>query len=271
MKTSEIRTLCSELEHGMKERLETLAAENRDVLQRLVKSREAVRKAIEELKAYVHQYKFGGIAEEIQFFKEIKPVIMSQYHYYDKLVCVKVNEPSGDREVLKAYYHSVLKDLQSYRVVHKDFLAYCLSGATDLDDVYFLRRNQLLADPTVDSQFSTGYDEILARLLSNRLVTEHVDGQIARLDAGTTASPLTWTTKKAYLVELVYALHEAQVFNEGRAGIKEIAALFENQFNTSLGNYYRHFAEITVRKTNRTNFLDLLKAKLTKRLDEADY
>jgi hypothetical protein len=68
----------------------------------------------------------------------------------------------------------------------------------------------------------------------------------------------------------MYALQSAGVFNNSTADIKQIASCFEWIFNVDLKNYYRTFLEIRSRKANRTAFLDLLKERLIKRMDEAD-
>jgi len=80
-------------------------------------------------------------------------------------------------------------------------------------------------------------------------------------------SSLTWTAKKAYLVELIYALHALMrsiMVKQNQA----IANLFESLFNVSLGNFYRHFSEIGIRKSGQTNFIDQLKERLEQKMDE---
>jgi len=81
---------------------------------------------------------------------------------------------------------------------------------------------------------------------------------------------LTWTTKKAYLIELIYALQEVGAFNNGIAGVKQIACLFENLFHVSLGNCYRHCVEIRKRKNGKNIIIDMMKARLEQRLDDLD-
>jgi hypothetical protein len=269
MKTMDVKTFCAQLQEGMKSKLEGVARDNKEITARVAKSQAIIKSSIIELKAFVCQCRFQNKSEEIEFFKVAKPVIVSQYYYYEKLLELKMNEPSGELSVIKEYYYSELNRLQEYLVGHKEFYAYCLSGSTELDELYFLSRPGTFLSPDSDTRFSTGYDGILAQILANQLIREYVEAIIKNLssDPGTT-SPLTWTTKKAYLVELIYALHGVKAINDGKAEIKQIASLFENLFNVSLGNFYRHFTEIGIRKTGRTNFIDQLKEKLEKRLDE---
>lgn len=59
-------------------------------------------------------------------------------------------------------------------------------------------------------------------------------------------------------------------FIKGTVDLKDLAIGFENLFHTDLENYYRVFQEIRIRKESRTTFLDQLKERLIKRMDEAD-
>ena len=68
----------------------------------------------------------------------------------------------------------------------------------------------------------------------------------------------------------MYALQRKGCFNNGQAEIKEIAEFFEQTMDIDLGNYYRTFQEIRIRKSGRTNFLDQLKTVLIQYMDEVD-
>ncbi|MDH7459858.1 RteC domain-containing protein [Chitinophagaceae bacterium 26-R-25] len=68
----------------------------------------------------------------------------------------------------------------------------------------------------------------------------------------------------------MYALQSLVVFNNGAADIKLLATYFERIFTVDLGNYYRIFQEIRIRKGNRTAFLKSLIERLTQRMDDAD-
>lgn len=267
MNTIDIKTFSTELQDSMRLKLEAVAQENKEIAARTAKSLVIVKSSLDELKAFVHLHKFESKREETNFFKEIKPVFASQYYYFEKLLALEIGKPSGDTACLKAYYHQEMESLDQYLLANRAFYTYCLSASTDLDEVYFTIRKDAFLPPDTDAHFSTGYDNVFAVILANQMLKEYVTGLIKNLD-GDASSPLTWTTKKAYLVELIYALHAVDAFNGGKAEIKQIANLFENLFNVSLGNFYRHFTEIGIRKTGRTNFIDQLKEKLEKRLDE---
>lgn len=102
------------------------------------------------------------------------------------------------------------------------------------------------------------------------MVKEHLITLLQKLDADVTdtLSSLKWTGTKSALIELIYALQSVDAVNNGKADIKQIADSFEHLFNISLGNYYRQFQEIRLRKNGKTNFLDDMREKLIQRLDD---
>ena len=77
---------------------------------------------------------------------------------------------------------------------------------------------------------------------------------------------LTWTAKKTELIEILYALHAAGCFNFGKISLSQIAAYFEEVFDTTLSNFPRDFSEMRIRN-DKTPFMDRLKALLKMRMD----
>ena len=80
-------------------------------------------------------------------------------------------------------------------------------------------------------------------------------------------SSLIWTAQKTDLIELIYALHEVGAFNNSTSDVRRIVETFEVLFNINLGNYYRAFLGIRMRKTGQTAFLDQLKGRLIQRIN----
>lgn len=270
MKTLAIKAFCEQLQENLKSQIETVTLENPDMISKTSKCLVIVGSAISHLKQFVYEYQFEGVEEEIGFFKEQKQVILSQYFYYDKVFSIKLSEPFNTSGVLRSYFQQCLNELQEYVKENALFYKYCLSSSTHLDDKYFTRTEKLLSDPDIDAKFSTGYDNVLARILAYQMVKEYLVTQLQKLDEGSTdkSSSLKWTGTKSALIELIYALQSVDAVNNGKADIKQIADSFEQLFNISLGNYYRQFQEIRLRKNGKTNFLDDMREKLTQRLDD---
>ncbi|MGH2645412.1 MAG: RteC domain-containing protein, partial [Chitinophagaceae bacterium] len=165
-----------------------------------------------------------------------------------------------------------------------DFYNYYSSGSVYLDEELFTRGRydlMLIRDEyslMIDPVFCTVHSYKVAKILAYELLQtylhqtleqlEHKKSQGAQKDVS--KSFLKWTGSKTDLIELLYALQTTGVFNNSQADVKKIALFLESVFNVSLGNYYRVFQEIRIRKKNRTSFLDRMRETLIHRMDEAD-
>lgn len=267
---TDIKTRAEELLASMNVQLELLANGSLDLIGTASRALLIIKPTIQELRNFVLAYEFFDIEQEITFFKDIKPLFTSKYYFYNKLLSLKINEPYEPREPLKEYYVEQLKLLQEAVKENYEFHFYYLSGATYHDSIYFTRGNDNLDSVEYDLKFSTGYDLLVAKILANQLIRDYLLKTITELnsDLSNTCSSLTWTGTKTSLIELIYSLQGVDAINNGNADIKQIATLFEGLFNIKLGNWYRHFQEIRLRKNGRTNFIDQMKKNLEERLDD---
>lgn len=267
----DIITFSEELQKRLKEIGDLDSGE--DDLQRLGKAVTNIREIIAELKRFTVKYSFRNVEEEVRFFKEVKPVFLSQYMYYKKMFSVLFFNSFQDRKSRINNYYKVLKKLQAFAIKNQAFYEYCMSGATYLDTTYFTRKNQILSTVDLDEKFSTGYDLKLSKILAHELMKQYIIDALRKIQGEKGASPtttLTWTDSKVSLIELIYALHTSGVFNHGKSDLKQIVRCFEEQFSLDLGNYSRVFSEIRIRKSGQTNFLDHLKERLSQFINDLD-
>ena len=239
-------------------------------------------KAILELREMVLKNGFQNSAEEIYFFKQVKPMVFSKFILYTEIFNIESNKPDADEKVQIKY----LRDkLQKFCVINKEdkaFFQYYKRGKTFSDHLYFLRGNEshrIHIDHIpnhVDPEFTTGYDNTLAKIMACEQLKEYVGNKIQKLkgkpnireDCGF-ISNLHWTNYKVDAVELVYALFFAKVINNGKADIVEIARAFEKMFNIEIKNIYHTFKEIQERD-EQISFLKHLIEVLQKRLDDLE-
>jgi hypothetical protein len=156
-------------------------------------------------------------------------------------------------------------------------------NSTSLDDKYFVRGKEdihLYQDSLmfyVDLDFSTSHDYVVAQILANDRLEVYLNRELESLSIkssnpnwgqlGDSVQNLQWTDSKTSLVELIYALHAAGVFNKANCEIRELAAFFEQAFSIRLTDIYRTYLEIKIRSTP-TKFLDSLKSALLRRMEE---
>lgn len=263
MKSMNIIEFSESLQARMKQELDTLNTDH-DEIGKIGKAITFVRELINELKVFTRNYKFETQIEEIQFFKEIKPVFLSQYFYYKKVFAIRLFDSFKDTKSRQENYNQLLQRLEVFVQKNLEFYEYCMSGDTSMDTRYFTRQNHNHKSVDRDESFSNGFDTILAKILAIEMVKKYILYLLGRTDL--TQPTLTWTGSKTDLTELIYALHSSEVFNHGKVDIKQIASAFETSFNVNLGNYYRTFQELRLRKTGQSNFLDEMKKSVIQRM-----
>lgn len=241
-------------------------------------------KSINELKKVTTKSNFKAEAEEIQFFKEIKPQFTSKLIYFNRVYKIEMKKPNGGNRVLKKYYNNELLKLKAFFDNELEFYQYFRSGSTYLDFKYFFRGKfdiKLVLDSyyfETDTSFATSHDFKVATILANDLIELYIENQLIMLEnkENTEKSQrkhnvkMTWTGSKVALVELMYALHTEGVFNNGAADLKEIAEYFEHIFDIDLGQYRRVFLEIRARKSDKTKFITTINEQLLKRMVDSD-
>lgn len=270
MNAVSIKVYASQLEESLAKEIQKISSQNANEVVRYSRALHSVKEMISKLREFTYSYQFKSKTEEIEFFKLIKPSMLGQFYYYDKLISFSVDAPKGDAVKFQAFCDHVLKNINAFTKENFDFFKYCTSSASHLDEMYFLSKGGDIDNPNRDLRFSTGYDIVLAQFISDQLLEKFIRAKTETLSQPMAGSGLCWTTKKAHLVELIYALHTANAFNDGKAELKQIASTFENLFQIRLGNLYRQFQEIGLRKINKTVFIDQLKQTLEERLGRLD-
>ncbi|MDR6843364.1 RteC domain-containing protein [Flavobacterium granuli] len=273
-------SLISELEHQLK--LIHLETENP-----ILAAEQAIKTiviALEKLKSFFLKYKSLNKKDEIEFFRDIKPQFTSRLIYYNEIYNIETNKPLGSQKTIHKYYKTELAKLKTFFYENQEFYRYYRTSNNCHDNKYFTRAKydlKLMVDSfyfQTDPRFTTSHDYKVACIIANDEIKVFLEEQIIKLKKKKTKtqtpSPLPksqkWTGSKVELIELIYALHSENVFNNGDSGLKEITSFFESAFNIDLGQFHRVFLEIRNRKSDRTKFLNTLKNKLTIRMDNAD-
>ena len=280
-----VEEFSDELFDELKHELSIITERAGNIIETSRESSTTTLKYINRLKIYVNNYQFQDISEEINFFKNIRPKFLAKLIYFQKVYKIQFHLPLGYSEMVKNYYLKELEKINDFFKINGEFFSYYRSGATSLDEIYFTRKEPdswILfnsEDYETDFLFTTIYDQKLAKILAFKLVSEFLKSEIKKLEISNKdaderelekGNQIHWTGPKVALVELLYALQSAGSFNNGTVDLKELANHFQSYFNVDLGNYYRMFQDMRIRKINRTTFLDLLKGRLIQRMDETD-
>ncbi len=244
-----------------------------------------IRPLFEELREYIHKYNFRDNEEEIDFFKNSKPLILSKLIYYNDIYTLELRKPNGSKEVLKEHYKKKQTAITDFCNANLDFYQYYRSKATHLDRYYFLRGHenyQLCHNCSMfdkDPLFSTCCDHRVAKMLAYDMLEIYLQQRLQDLErkeviensrTSLPDNPFKWTGTKISAIELGYAIYAAGVLNNGNADIKEIMTYIEAAFKIDLGDYYRAYLSMREKKRDRTSFLTSLINKLLRKMDEDD-
>ncbi len=271
-----MKGFADKLEKEINNRLKAIEKSNLNVLKKSLEASLVLGDAFQRLRDFITNYTFKNEAEEIEFFKLIKPRLYYRLIYYRKAYNIEMNRPVGV-DSQKAYLIDEIKAINRYNNKHSDFVRYYRSGMTHLDSLYYLRNRNDTAlylesfHYERDPKFSTNADFKVAKLLANELLSAYLKGELEALEYVKTASTdslpsvrLTWQDSKTDLTELIYMLDSKRSF--GNVPLSQLAAYIANVFNTQLDtNLSRTFCDMKLRN-NPTPWIDKAKQALLQRM-----
>lgn len=272
---------CNAIINDLNENLDFLKSEPQNPLILFETAMGLCTLALLDLKKLVRVQGFSTKYEEIHFFKNIKPQVLSKQLFYNKLLVIE-----GRRPKIFVLQETYLKNMlmEHHRFFEENHLIclYYWQKESYLDEHYFLRTEGKYPNlgeifiGFTDPEFSTQHDFTFACIIAYENLIKYLENELDKLqDHGAipaiySHSNMKWTSQKIDLVELAYALHCTNSINHGNIDIKEIAEALSKLFNIELDDYYRTYQDIRTRKTERIKFLDKLKQTLQQRLDESD-
>ncbi len=230
--------------------------------------------SIRLLKSMVAGDPFECAADEIFFFKEVKPLFISKFIYYSAILNVESLKPDTGNKCQKNYYENELEKLTHFYKENANFCSYYNRNATYLDQKYFIRNSFDLKMKlstklyNFDESFTTSHDHLVAEILAGKLLKEYYHNMILTLsknaaEINESFTPLVWSSSKVSFVELIYGLYQMRCFNGGNIDLSEVMRFFEKSFSIEVGNYHKTIFEIRNRKNGSTKFLQLLQENLS--------
>src|SRR5690349_13458174 len=107
----DIATFSERLQKRIKDRLDNLDINNSEIFQ-IGSAITFLREIIYELKNFTIKYDFNNDAEEIKFFKEQKPFLLSQLFFYKKIFMIKTLDSFGDLKSKRYNYRRLLRQME---------------------------------------------------------------------------------------------------------------------------------------------------------------
>ena len=123
----------------LKNYLQEISNDKHDEILKTEKSVGICSSALLQLREYVNHSDFKNKEEEIRFFKEVKPYVLSEYLYYSKLWEILIRQPLTSIRRRKKYLRQMIAETQKFFNENTEFYLYYRSGSTHLDEKYFVR------------------------------------------------------------------------------------------------------------------------------------
>ncbi len=270
-------TFIGDLKREVDKKLKQTLSSDLNILKKSLEATSIYSDAFKRLKEFISGYTFKDEAEEIHFFKEIKPQFFYRLIYYRKVYHIEMDRPYGI-ESQRQYLIDEIKSINRYNSKRSDFVHYYRSGSTHLDSLFYVRGHAATAvyletfHYERDPLFSTNCDFMVACILANELLLSYLTEQLDFLDQSPMDRLLprvriTWQASKADLNEQIFAWSGKKVF--GDIPQTQLFNYIQRVFNIELDtNISRTFEDLRIRN-KRTPFLDELKESLIKQMDRS--
>ena len=267
-----------ELKLEVSELLEDISLEP-NKLSRSSKSLEVVRNSLLRLREYIDVQPFASKEEEIYYFKNLAPSFYASLFYYLKEYNIEFEKQYGRRERVEFLLIHELEITAKFYEYHQEFHRYHYEHDTYMDEQIFVRdrtENAMLDEVEVimGPDFCVGC-YWTARLLANEQLKGYLKRELDLLRNPPPVSSvidlgddLKWTDSQTDLVELIYGLYLKGSFNKGNTDLKMIVGFFERILGIKIANYPIVWQEIKRRKKGGTKYLDEMRDRLIRKIEE---
>ena len=141
------------------------------------------------LQEEVAKHEFKTAADEIIFFKTIKPLFTSEMEYYTLRYHAQLfKESMHDADMLKKFWLRESLRLERFYLENQEVYEYFKSGCTEMVEKFFTRANNDMSNALhanaydVDCQVATSHDYMVARLAALERYQEYINDEIRMID-----------------------------------------------------------------------------------------
>ena len=164
------------------------------------------------MKLSVLKHHFRDTQEEINFFKNSKPNVLSKLIYYNAIYKIEAKKPYGGEKVTEEYLNNELLKIKNFFDNNLEFYKYYRTNSTYLDDKYFVRGKhdiKLSLDTYYfesDHSFSTSHDYKVAKIIANDLIQVYLEDQLYNMNKHllpklSSTISVNWTASKTAMIK----------------------------------------------------------------------
>jgi RteC protein len=118
---------------------------------------------------------FSSVDEEIDFYKHVKPLFVSEIRYHNMLYHAALFKPPSELVETKEFWAREKQRLEKFIRENKDFYDYYKSGSTECDEKWFRKKEE--KDEDIKAQ---QYDLLASTLIALERYAEHIKTEIER-------------------------------------------------------------------------------------------
>jgi len=238
-----------------------------------------IRHALEDIKLNIRQYPFTNLAEEIHYFKVLAPPVYGRLMYFVTVTEIGMEARHSNRDRMEALFKLELAKTEQFFTKHGEFCQYYQLNRSHMDDRIFIR------DARENGRID--YIEVImaddfcvgcywaSQLWANERLLQYLNDQLRKLrqpaglaPGGEGLAELEWTDSQTDLVELVYGIYVKGSFNQGKASLSDIVGWVEHHLKIDTGNYYNTVKEIARRKKGPIKYIDDLRNRTLRALED---
>jgi len=160
---------------------------NHDAIIKAEKSITLIDAGLKELRKFVTTNPFNSKQDEIDFFKKMKPEIVSKLIYFVSIYDIESKRPKGGTKEQTIYFETEIKKLQDYYNENNTFYQYYKREETYSDKQYFLRKNKTIRihmdcfGSYMDDDFAANLDTTYAKFRGYKLAIQYFKNEIEKL------------------------------------------------------------------------------------------
>jgi hypothetical protein len=131
---------------------------------------------------------FSSPADEIRYFRHLKPKLTSKMIYHLKVYHLELRASGASEEMIRYYLNRELEKMKAFYANNSEFIRYIQSEDTVLDKVYFMRDNLDFRHSSeslyteLDPEQTTFYDIKVAKLYAYEDLSAYMDNKLRAFD-----------------------------------------------------------------------------------------
>jgi hypothetical protein len=141
-----------------------------------------------QLREELSVQQFKTEKQEIDFFKNIKPLFTSEIEYFNLVYHSLLFKPSFDHDEIVKFWTRELQRFEKFTETNQEFYKYSLNKETHLDKYFYLRHDYGIFDfeqgekTELERKTSTSHDHLLTQYLALEKYSRYVNNQIENIN-----------------------------------------------------------------------------------------